>query len=166
VRGKVAAGALEIYAHDIEAKNRPEQLAPAFVLLQKRCALSVDTGQFRRRGKFFFDLRETVFEDIESDGGFVFGNDEGRAEANGGFSAAEDHEAFFEAEGLDAVAQLRGGFAAVFILHQFDTDHEAAAADIANERMSCFPCLQTVEHFAADFCCVANPFALEDIDGG
>src|SRR5579863_7340952 len=97
--------------------------------------LYVHSRQFMRCGKLLFDLRQAFFKDIESDCGFLFGDDQRRAKANGGLAAAENHEAFFEAEGLNAIAQSSRGFTRCFVLDEFDPNHESASTHIANQGM-------------------------------
>jgi hypothetical protein len=89
-----------------------------------------------------FHQGQRLFENIEGNHGLVFVDDQWRAEPERGFSAAQHHQAAFKGQGLNLVAQRRSRFAGGFVQHQLDTDHQAAPAHIADQRVSCLPAAQ------------------------
>src|ERR1700728_2847937 len=131
-----------------------------------RCSiLDRCTGESGRMRQLLFGYGNTLFQNIERHSGFVLVDDERRGKADGVFSAAEDEEAALEGEIDNAVAQERGGFPGLLILHDFDADHEAASTDVANDGMFCRPVVQAREHLLALSFSVGEALALEDVDG-
>src|SRR5271154_7029725 len=77
---------------------------------------------------------DALLEDVEGDIGLLLVDDEGRAEADAGFAAAEDEQAALEGEIDDLVAHGAGGCAGFLVflstLDDLDADHQTAAADV------------------------------------
>ena len=90
---------------------------------------------------------DAVFEDVEGDVSLWLVDDERWAEADAGFAAAEDQEAAFEGEVDDLVAHGAGGRAGFLIFDDLDTDHEAAAADFADDGVFGDPGAEALKHF-------------------
>ena len=111
-------------------------------------------------------MRNTLFQDVERDGGFVLVGYEWGREADGGFSAPENQQAALEGQLDDTITPLSGNFARGLILDDLDADHQAAPAYLAYDGVFCRPLPQAGEHLVAEFCSVGNAFAFEDIIGG
>src|SRR5205823_8260296 len=93
-------------------------------------------------------------------------DDQWRAEANAGFAAAEDEEAALEREIDDLVAEGTGGGAGFLVLNDFDADHEAAAANFADDGVFGDPGAEALEHLFTNGRGILHAFALDDIHGG
>src|ERR1700761_8428103 len=109
---------------------------------------------------------DALFEDVECDVSFVLVDDERGTEADGGFAAAEDEEAAFEGEIDDLVAHRSYRCAGLFVFDEFDADHEAATANVADGGVFGDPGTKAREDFFADGGGVLAAFALEDVHGG
>jgi hypothetical protein len=62
------------------------------------------------------------------------------------FSAAQHHEPAFEGQRLHAIAQFHSRLARHLVLHQLDTDHQAASAHIAHQRVTLLPAANSLQH--------------------
>src|ERR1700722_12073827 len=94
---------------------------------------------FLFRSCLFCGESDALFEDVECDVGFVLVDDERGTEADTGFAAAEDEEAALEGEINDLVAHGAYWCSGLFVFDEFDADHEAATADVADGGMFGYP---------------------------
>src|ERR1700722_3819211 len=76
---------------------------------------------------------DAVFEHIHSHVGFVLGHDQGRTDPDGAWTAAQKQNAALEGQLDDAVAIGGAILLGDFVLHDFDADHQAAAAYVAHQ---------------------------------
>ncbi len=93
-------------------------------------------------------------------------DDEGWAEADAGFAAAENEEAAFEGEVYYLVAHCTYWRAALLVFYQLNADHEASATNIAYGGVFGDPGAQAGEDGFAYGGGVLEAFALEDVQRG
>ncbi len=82
---------------------------------------------------FLFYFADAGFEGLQGEVSLFFVDYERRREADGVGAGTEDEQAFVEGEIDDGIAQVGGFFLGALVADDFDADHEAAAADIADD---------------------------------
>ena len=93
---------------------------------------------------------DALFEDVECDVGLVLIDDERRTEADGGFSATENEETTLEGEIDNFVTHWADRCSGLLVFDEFDADHQAASANVADGGMLRNPWAEAFEHLFAD----------------
>src|SRR5262245_248624 len=87
-----------------------------------------------------------------------------RRDADRVLAGAEDEEPAFEARVNDLVAFGGRALLGNAIAHELDADHEAAAADVADDLMLLLQLAEPVEHECADLARVLHQRGLQELD--
>src|SRR5580704_2364624 len=107
------------------------------------------------------------FQRIHGDLSFIFVHNQRRRDADGARTAAQEEHSAFKRQLYDPVALGRAVFFAILVLDDLYADHQAAAANVANQPVLAWPVCHALQHVMADLRGVAQkiiPF--DDIQRG
>ena len=112
------------------------------------------------------DVGDDGVEGADGEIGLLFVNQKRRGEANSVDAGAENEEALVERGLDDAVAEVVGALFGFLVADDFDADHQAAAANIADDFVFLGPARGLAQDEIAYAGSVRDVSAFEEIHGG
>src|ERR1019366_298765 len=116
--------------------------------------------------ELFTSNRNALFQHIHRDVGLLAAHDERRSDADAVRPTSQEKHAALERKLDDAITfrtALRLGF---FVGDNLDSDHQAAAADVAHQIEPLRPIGDALHDVLSDYLGILDAFAFEDVDGG
>src|SRR6202043_1271022 len=110
-------------------------------------------ARVRSQRLYAYEL-DALFKYVDGNVGFLFGDDQRRANANRAGATSQEKHAALESQLDDAVALGGGIFFGGFVFHDFDSEHQASTSNVAYQLQFRRPVCHALEHVIAHLGCV------------
>jgi hypothetical protein len=109
---------------------------------------------------------DAFFQDIERDVGLLLRDHQRWRDTNRALAGAEEQNSAREGQFDYAITKLANWRLRLFVLDQFQTDHQPASADVAYHGVFAGPGAKPLHDMAASFVGVAHCFTLQNVERG